>query len=108
MTLGSPAVQRGVLIALVVVMVGVYANGLFHRTSPADSAPAVVEPQQPAGQVEAAEGGAQPWTDVLAASSDQRAAQHARQAELAWSRDPFLSGRGSGPAGGFSLSGILW
>ena len=89
--------QAAVLILLVGVMVAVYAKS-FRSTvrHPGGAEPA------PASAVSVSSPG------VLLERSEQRTAQRARAAELAWHRDPFTRGASVGLVSGLALSGILW
>lgn len=87
---------------LVFVMVAVYARAFAPRrpTPRANALPAALE-------VSVVTPEALNAPDLQEIAS-RREAQRERAAELGWNRDPFVRGRGAGPMGGFTLSGILW
>lgn len=104
----KPAVQRAVLAGLVLVMAAVWGRAILPGRRPADEPQPATEAPAPALRAEPRGDRPQEWSSLLTGPSAQRAAQAARAEELTWSRDPFRSGGGGGPTGGFTLSGILW
>jgi hypothetical protein len=99
----------GVLGALVVVMVVVYARAFRHPAAPPE-AQAPMTMQAPDRAMTPASSSAVP-ASIPAATPELlagRASQHQYAATLAWGRDPFVAGEASGEGSGLELSGILW
>jgi hypothetical protein len=103
------AQSLGVLGALAVVMVVVYARAFRRPAEPSDaSAPTAIRVSDAA--VTPTSSNASPAAVPLATAEvlTARAAQRQYAATLAWGRDPFVVGEASGEGSGLELSGILW
>jgi hypothetical protein len=96
--------QLTILIALIGIMIAVYANML--RPSPSSGAlsPKAVQMGREKASTGEIETAAAPSPDRMI----RRQAQRNYSASLPWSRDPFGRGSAEGALNGFTLSGILW
>ncbi len=96
----------GVLLA---VMAAVYVRALRHPpVVPPSPAPTTAEATDAASEPSASSVEALTVAPMSPEALAARESQRRRATELAWGRDPFVTGDASGQASGLELSGILW